>query len=55
MNQEISDTIHVSERYADLTGIGLEYIVKNEQVICKFYNGNIMRENMPVNSNEDTL
>ncbi len=48
------DNIKVFDGIQSLTGIGTEYLVKDGDVIAKFYNGNIIRETIKGN-NEETI
>lgn len=47
--KETEKRILVADRYGDLTGIGTEYLVRGEQVIAKFLDGNL-EERIPGNS-----
>ena len=50
-------TTGIATTYNDLTGIGLEFVVHavTGDVICKFFDGNIVRENVAVRNSEETL
>lgn len=48
-------TIKISNRYSELTGIGIEYIVIDGQVICEFYDGNIVRAAIPIDRDAETI
>lgn len=39
--EEMDKRVAVGSTYAELTGKGTEYVVKNGQVIAKFLNGNL--------------
>lgn len=52
----MTDRIGIADNYSDCTGEGLEYVVVNDTVVCKFYDGMIIRENdKPVDRETETI
>lgn len=49
----IDDQIKIGNHINQLTGNGTEYLVINDIVVAKFYNGNIIAQTL-VNANEVT-
>ena len=48
-------TIKISNLYSELTGIGAEYLVVDDNVICEFYDGMIIRGCEPIDAESETI
>jgi hypothetical protein len=51
----MDNVIRVGYKPSELTGIGLEYLVVDGNVVAKFYNGNIMTAAGAVDPNQETV
>lgn len=52
---EVDNVVRIGFKPSDLKGIGTEYLVKDSQVIAKFYNGSMITSVLVVGNTEKTV